>query len=227
MKCWICGAPGETGEHMIKVSDLKYLFGHVTQARPLYRSIDSAPQQRVPGFRSEKLKFAARLCAQCNNARTQTHDKSWEALASFLRKRSPGISPGEVIRLARAFENGLRPGLLGVHLYFVKLLGCLIHDGGVPLDTSSFADSILRNESHPHVYLAFLAVTSRRFQDHAFVTPVEAVTVGGVLSGATWFYFVGRVGVQVTWAPAIHLRSKKVHLWHPSHSTKTIILDGM
>jgi hypothetical protein len=212
---------------MIKVSDLKYLFGHVTQAKPLYRSIDSSSQERVPGFRSEKLKFAARLCAQCNNARTQAHDKSWEALARFLRKRSPVISPGEVIRLARAFENGLRPGLLGVHLYFVKLLGCLIHDGGVPLDTSSFAESILRNEPHPHVYLAFFAVTSRRFQDHAFVTPVETVTVGGVLSGATWFYFVGRVGVQVTWAPAIHLRSKKVHLWHPSHSKKTIILDGM
>jgi len=227
MDCWICGAPADTGEHMIKVSDLRDLFGHTSQVKPIFRRVNSEPQEIVPGVRSEKLKFRTRLCAPCNNARTQPYDKSWDALAKFLRKRSPPISPGDVIRPVSAFENGLRPGLLGVHLYFVKLFGCLVRDSGVPLDTQPLAEAILRNVPNPHVYLSFLAVTSRRLQRQAIVTPVETITIGNTLCGAQCFYFVGRVGVHITYAPAIRTRSEKVHLWHPRNSAKTITLDGM
>lgn len=227
MDCWICGAPAETGEHMIKVSDLRDLFGHTTTKKPLYRRIDRESQEKIQGVRSPKLKFSTRLCGYCNNTRTQPHDKSWEALATFLRKRSPAIRPGEVVRPSRAFENGLRPGLLGVHLYFIKLSGCLILDGKVPINTQPLAEAILNNVAHPHVYLAFLAVTSRRFQQQAIVTPIETISINGNLSGAQWFYFVGRIGIHITYAPAIHTRSEKVHLWHPSFTTKTLTLDGM
>lgn len=226
MDCWICGGPAETGEHRIKVSDLRDLFGHTTTKKPLYRRIDRNPQEIVQGARSPKLKFDARLCGYCNNTRTQPHDIGWEALATFLRKRSPPISPDEVVRPSRAFKNGLRPGLLGVHLYFIKLFGCLILDGKVPIDTQPLAKAILDNTPHPHVYLAFLAVTSRKLQQYAIVTPVEAISINGKLSGAQWFYFVGRVGVHIIYAPAIHKRSDKVHLWHPSYTTKTLTLDG-
>lgn len=226
MSCWICSDPADTGEHMIKVSDLKALFGHTTQDKPLFRRVNSGPQEKVPGVRSEKLKFRTRLCAYCNNSRTQAHDKSWEALATFLRQRNPQVRPGEVVRVARAFNNGIRPGLLGVHLYFAKLTGCLVLDGGVPLDTRSLAEAILHNRPHPNLYLSFLAVTNRRFNRDAFVTPVETITIGGELSGAQWFYFVGRIAVHVTYAKALHNRKKQGQLWHPSDSEKTIVIGG-
>ncbi|MFH2135901.1 MAG: hypothetical protein ABII81_12135 [Pseudomonadota bacterium] len=212
---------------MIKVSDLKALFGHTSLEKPLFRRVDSGPQEKVPGVRSEKLKFRTRLCAYCNNTRTQAHDKSWEALAAYLRARKPLIRPGEVVRTTHAFTNGVRPGLLGVHLYFAKLTGCLVLDGGVPLETRSLAEAILQNRPHPNLYLSFLVLTSRRIQRHAFVTPVHTITIDGNLSGVQWFYFVGRIGVHVTYANALHNRKKHVHLWHPSDSEKTITLEGL
>ena len=227
MRCWICGGPANTGEHMIKVTDLEALFGHTTTHKPLYRRIDNCPQELIQGKNSEKLKFRTRLCGYCNNTRTQPDDLSWQALARYLRSRDPKIYPGEVVRVTKAFKSGIRPGLLGVHLYFLKLFGCLILDANVPIDTQPLANAILNRESHPHVYLCFLAITSRRLQDQAMVTPVNTIEINGAQSGAQWFYFVGRVGIHITLAPEIHFRSEKMHLWHPSFTTKALTLDGL
>ncbi|AKH37292.1 MULTISPECIES: hypothetical protein [Nitrosomonas] len=227
MNCWICGDPAETGEHMIKASDLRYLFGHTTTKTPIYRRINTCPHELIQGVSSPKLKFRTRLCAHCNNARTQLYDKSWETFVSYLRNRSNPIQPGEVIRPVHAFQNGLRRGLLGIHLYFVKLTGCLILDAEVPIETESLANAILKSAAHPNIYLSFLAIKGRRFQNRAFVTPIQTMTVNGGLVSAQWFYFVGRIGVHITYATHVHLRSDKVHLWHPSSSTKTITLDEM
>lgn len=133
MHCWICGDPAETGEHLIKVSDIRDIFGHITTHKPLFRKRGDERHELVQGARSKKLMFESPLCAACNNRRTQQHDKSWEALATFLRKRNPPLRPGETIRPARAFLTGCRPGMLGVHLYFAKHFGCLIGDGGAPV----------------------------------------------------------------------------------------------
>lgn len=223
MRCWICGAEADTGEHMIKVSDLRDLFGHTTTKTPLYRKVNRERPEIVQGASSPKLKFQTRLCAYCNNARTQQHDKSWEALATLLRNRAVPIKPGEVVRPAAAFTGGLRAGLLGVHLYFCKLTGCLVRDGGVPLDTDSLAKAIQENTPHPNIYLGFLAVTSKRLQNWAIVTPVQTMFMGGKLVGAQWFYFVGRVGVHITYATHIH-RPDRANLWHPSSTSKTLTL---
>ena len=227
MRCWICGNPADTGEHMIKVTDLEALFDHTTTHKPLYRRIDTGPQELVQGKKSEKLKFKTRLCAYCNNERTQPDDLSWQALAKHLRSRDPKVRPGEIVRVAKAFKSGIRPGLLGVHLYFLKLFGCLILDAEVPIDTQPLAEAILSRSPHPHFYLCFLAITNRKLQDQAMVTPVHTVEIGGAQSCAQWFYFVGRIGVHITFAPQIHPRSERVHLWHPSFTTRTLTLDGM
>lgn len=226
MDCWICGSPAETGEHIIKASDLRDIFGHTTTKKPLYLRIGKEKRKKVQGVRSHKLKFNTRLCGYCNSTRTQPHDKSWEALAVFLRRRSPPIRPGEVVSPHTVFQNGLRLGLLGVHLYFIKLFGCLILDGKIPIDTRSLAQAILDNAPHPHVYLAFLAVTSQKLQQHAFVTPIETMSINDKLSCAQWFYFVGQIGVHVIYAPEIDIHSDKVHLWHPAHATKKLVIDG-
>ena len=43
-----------------------------------------------------------------------------------------------------------------VHLYVVKLFGCMIVEGGVTqIDIGPFASSILNDRIHPNVYVAF------------------------------------------------------------------------
>lgn len=227
MKCWICGAEGQSAEHMIKVSDIKSMFGHVSQKHPLFRRVDDAPREIVHGARSEKLKFYSRLCSYCNNARTQKHDKSWEALSKFLRERKPPIRAGAVVRLRPAFRDGVRKPMLGVHLYFLKLFGCLIADNAIPIDIQPFSEAIRNETSHPNVYLSFLSVSHPGIRRYTAITPLQTVEVNNQVAAANWFYFVGPLAVNVTYAVAVRPNTGDVHLWHPSCTTKSIVIDRL
>ena len=227
MKCWICNADADSGEHMIKASDIRSMFGQISQKHPLYRRVDDAPRETVQGISSNKLKFVTPLCARCNNSRTQQHDQSWTALSAFLKKRRPAICPNAVVRLNGAFSSGLRKSMLGVHLYFLKLFGCLIVSNSIPINIQPFAHSILTGLPHPSVYLSFLAVSKSRLREHAAITPVDTKKFEGRIIAANWFYCVGRIAVNVTYAEAIRKRSSRVHLWHPSSYAKSIIIDAI
>jgi hypothetical protein len=222
--CWICDAPSDSGEHLIKVTDLKHVFGSSSQKR-LYRRINSLPYETIQGYGSEKLKFASKLCSYCNNSRTQQHDRAWEALSEYLRKRA-SLKPGDVVRLGPVFSSGVRPGMRGVQLYFTKLFGCLAADGKAPIDLTSFRDAITSNTAHPHVYLSFIVMQSAKSRSMAVVTPISVISVNGEPSGASWFYFAGKIGVHVVFSPVIARRETRLHLWHPSDSTKKLVMAG-
>jgi hypothetical protein len=36
MRCWICSDEADSAEHLIKASDLRALFGNVSQKNPIY-----------------------------------------------------------------------------------------------------------------------------------------------------------------------------------------------
>ena len=155
MKCWICGDDANSGEHMIKASDLKSLFGHVTQMAPLYFHTDEKRNQPVAGIKSDKLKYSALICTHCNNERKQPHDRAWEKLSNYLRTRQPPIRPGDLVRLDRLFPGNVGQSMLGVHLFFLKLFGCLIVEHSIRLDIGPVSQSILSGKPHPNVWLAF------------------------------------------------------------------------
>jgi hypothetical protein len=226
MQCWICGAPADSGEHIMKVTDLRDLFGQPSKQSPLFQRVDAARPELVQGLKSDKLKFATKLCSHCNNARTQRHDRSWEALSTYLRGRQPELRVGEVVRIASAFTKGLRPSMLGVHLYFAKLTGCLLLDGGAPFETQSLAAAILDNRPHADLYLQFMTLPGASLRHQAFVTPVTVGTVRGQEVSAQWYYGVGRLAVHVAISPHIHGPRGSLHFWHPRFSTKTITIGG-
>ena len=143
MKCWICGEDANSGEHLIKASDLKSLFGQVTNRSPLYFHSDAVRNQPIQGLKSDKLKFSSRICARCNNQRTQTHDHAWETLSNYIRSRQPPIQRGTVVRLDKAFPGSVRQSMLDVHLFFLKLFGCLIVEHSIPMDIAPFSEAIL------------------------------------------------------------------------------------
>ena len=227
MKCWICGAEGESTEHMIKASDIKSMFGHVSQQQPLFRRVGNSPREIVRGTRSAMLKFNSRLCSHCNNVRTQKHDMSWEALSKYLRKRQPAIHASAVVRLSPAFRSGIRRPMLHVHLYFLKLFGCLITDNAIPIDIRTFSEAIQNEMPHPFVYLSFLSVSHPSIKQYAAITPAETVKINDEVVMASWIYFVGPLAVNVTYAVSVKANTKDVHLWHPSSTAKSIIIDRL
>jgi hypothetical protein len=223
MLCWICGEPADTGEHLIKATDVREIFPHITTHTPLHRRKGVEPPNIVQGVQSSKLKFQSRLCGECNNERTQPHDKSWEALATFLRNRIPAIESGDVVDPAEAFQAGFRPGMLGVHLFFAKHFGCLIGDSDAPIDRSVLADAILNTKPIPHLYLSFIAIKTPGLAAEAIVTPLCTISLADV-QATTYHYFVGRIAVQVVLAPCIERNINKLQLWNPADGIESITL---
>lgn len=153
MDCWICGDSGTTGEHKAKRSDLRSVFGVPTQSDPLYYHTHEAKNRPVHGLNAKILKFPDQLCAKCNNARTQPHDRAWEELSGWLRSCNPPIASGQLIQPVQIFRRNTAREMRYFHLYFVKLFGCTIREGNIPIDTASFARAILDHSAHRNVYL--------------------------------------------------------------------------
>ena len=122
--CWICGAAAETAEHMVKASDFRSVFGKVTQNSPAYRQSRIRPNEPIKGANAGILKFASSLCGYCNSTLTQPHDRAWQTLSEFVRGLRPRLRAGNRLPVKAAFSGNVKESMLGVHLYFLKLLGC-------------------------------------------------------------------------------------------------------
>jgi hypothetical protein len=211
---------------MTKASDLRSMFGRVSQRAPLYMHTPLRRNLPVPGIKSDKLKFKALLCACCNNERTQPHDQAWEKLSRHLRERQPPVRPGTVVSLARVFPGTVRQSMLSVHLYFVKLFGCLVTEHSVPLDISPFSAAILQGRAHPNVHLSVWVQTDAGAHKFAGQTPIETAQLRGKITFATWLYYVGTIGVNVMYAEPGEHRQGLLTAWHPSRVTKLLRLGG-
>lgn len=118
MKCWICGNEANSAEHFIKASDLRSLFGHVTQDKPIYMSTSINRNQPIRGIKSAKLKYNSRICCKCNNECTQKHDRAWESMSDYFGLRRPPIQAGKLLRIGNIFPGTVKASMLDVHLFF-------------------------------------------------------------------------------------------------------------
>lgn len=226
MKCWICGDTASSGEHMTKASDLRSMFGPVSQRTPLFMHTPLKRNLPVAGIKSDKLKFKALLCARCNNERTQPHDQAWEALSHYLRERQPPVRPGMVVNLATVFPGKVKQSMLYVHLYFVKLFGCLIVENSVPMDIGPFSAAILQERAHPNVHLSLWALLDHGAHKFAGQTPIETARLHGRVAFATWVHYVGHIAVNVMYAEPGERRHGLLTAWHPANVTKLMHLGG-
>lgn len=222
MDCWICGNNADSGEHRIKASDLKAMFGKVQQAKPIYMHTDQARNQRVAGLQSDKLKYARVLCSQCNNARTQASDKAWEHLSHNLQTRIPTIKNGSSIRLAKIFPGNVHQKMTSVHLFFVKQLGCLIAENDVPIELAGFSDAILKNKPHPNVYLRFVIFPNDALPLSAGVSPLDTKEANGKVQLASWTYWIDRIGVYVMYLGSAKYLAEQKGIYHPSYGARVI-----
>lgn len=222
MKCWICGSVANSGEHIVKKSDLAGLFPNVSQAEPIFLQKNELRNQKVGSLRSPKLTHPEKLCAKCNNSLTQPHDIAWQRLSNAMRVHSPRLEPGAAFRAQAAFPNHTHRQLLGVHHYFLKAFGCMIKSGGVNIPLAPFADSILRGRAHPLVYLKFGCGID---EEVAGVSDMWTDSLeNGEVVYATWIYQVGRMWVNLMFANDGQDREGLVGAWHPRQGTAKFIM---
>jgi ribosomal protein L19E len=87
-QCWICGSTDHlTGEHQIKVTDLKDLLGEIMPGRTVYLHNVQRANQRIKSWRADRLKSGGEICGICNSTRTQAHDGAWTQMSRALRAR--------------------------------------------------------------------------------------------------------------------------------------------
>jgi hypothetical protein len=111
------------------------------------------------------------------------------------------------------FPYDTRRAMRFVHLYFTKLFGCLVIEGGLPIDIEPFSEAITSGRPHSHLYLAFghlpLPVVMAGGSD------VHTAQLEGKVAFATWLYHVGDLAVNVMYAlPGQDREGLKV-AWHP------------
>ncbi len=224
MKCWICGENGSTGEHLTKASDLRSLFGRVTQKSPIYIHREQERNIRINSIKkSPKLKSPSLICKNCNNARTAPHDRAWEKLSTYLRNKKPPIKKGDIIRLEKVFPGAVKRSMLNVHLYFVKLFGCAIVDHNIPIDLDMFCDSIMGEKPHDKIHLAFWSGKALG----TGYSNLESDSVAGRCVYATWFYIVGSVAINIIYAEPDECRRGLIGSWNPKKITKRLRVVGL
>jgi hypothetical protein len=165
--CWICRkAKALTGEHAVKKSDLKRIFGRSgAYPEPLQLRSEEGTQD-VYNDDSELLRFKTKICGECNHVRTQQHDRAWEALSKAFGNRAP-LNPGDEINLTEVFPKETRDQMTRVQLYFVKVFGCAMLDEGLKVDLQTFSDAIINQSCHPDVYLLFCALSGLKLPKYA------------------------------------------------------------
>jgi hypothetical protein len=241
--CWICNRnEANSGEHKTKRSDLLAVLGKPTQEAPFYYHDLHKANRPVGSLDAKILKSPVRICADCNTARTQPHDRAWEHMSDWLRTcqqpvkvggftRDMGHQPvkvdgfvrgtrqqplkvGGFVRGNRIFPHNTRIQMKNVHLFFLKLFGCMICEAEanghkLPIDIAPFSKAIMSSRPHPEVHLQFGKCdgTIGRSNLHCWTTQG-----GSVLAG--WLYELDTIAVSVLFAQGGRWE-RRSDLWHP------------
>ena len=111
--CWICGInDANSGEHLIKKSDLRDVLGKPTQAAPFYFHKPGLQGKAVGSLNADILKSSAPMCAHCNNARTQSHDLAWETMSRWFTTRPKPLKKGQFVRGNKIFPYAIQDARL-------------------------------------------------------------------------------------------------------------------
>lgn len=228
MNCWICGKTGNTGEHLIKASDLKSLFGNVSQSSPVYFHTSKANNIPVGSIkRSNRLKSDALICNYCNSSMTQPYDKAWEQLSEYLRGNWDKITTSGIVDMTKVFRGTVRKSMLYVHLYFVKLFGCRIVQDNVPISIEPFQYSLLQTKPHKNIYLSIGPRPGNVEKKYAGVTPIESLDLNGDSAFATWLYMIDMLSVNVLFVTKYRAPKVMKDTFHPENFVTKIKLKGL
>lgn len=223
MDCWICGDLATTGEHKTKHSDLRAVLGKPTQAQPVYYHDKNLRNRRIATFKGDFLKSPSRLCARCNNQRTQPHDFAWERMSEWLRDRTPPLRPGDFVRADRIYPIGATQEMCNAQLYFTKLTGCHLVDAGLKFDQPALAASILSGKPNKYIHLKFGISRTGQLLGASDMQAAMLASDNSV-AFAVWAYALQALVVHVMYAIESEHRDGLVNAWHPRSGSNRFLL---
>ena len=218
--------PANSQEHMIKKSDLKSVFGKPSKDYPVFFSAGAQKNIKVFGLNSDILKYPANLCADCNNRRTQQHDRAWQILSERLRGGYSPIKPGRIVRLNRIFPYDTSARMCAVNLYFTKQLGCRISAESIPIAISSFSNAILKDKFHPNIFLTFGFAAWAQGRKLTGMSEVNGQVVDGKCVAAAFIYHVNDLAVTISYIENTAGRVALPNCWNPAFNRNRIIFNN-
>jgi len=219
VNCWICGNPADSGEHIIKASDLKSEMGAISQKFPIYLQSTEETNVRVNSLRkSKELKFDQSICSNCNNARTSCSDKAWQTLSSYLRNNID--FKGECrVKIGNIFKGNANSQMKNVQLYFAKIFGCAVVSESVPVSLENIQSAILANDPCENLYITFGISPFTLFS--AGVSDISLSERRGAQL-AIWHYYVGKLMVRINFIDPASRKLLPRKAWHPTDKGKFI-----
>lgn len=134
--CWMCGAPADSREHIFKARDLKRFFdedGYAPEALPFHFSVGG--HRRIPGPKSDRMKFPSIICRRCNNERTSKFDKAYDELSDWFAARQSDYAINQM-DLVDIFGPRYSERVDDLRRFFAKSLGCRIVAAGSTLPSN-------------------------------------------------------------------------------------------
>jgi len=223
MNCWICNATGNTGEHLIKASDIKLLFPDISQENPAYKHTQNKQNIQIGSKKSNKLKSNASICTKCNNQRTQPHDKAWENLSSYIYLNWSTIIGNGCIDLDKAFPRSFERSSVYLQLYFLKIFGCLLIESENSVIADDFAKSIRNEVPHDDVFIFFVQTVDYIGQTCVGISDLNSKFFNGSeLIWAAWVYMIGDIGLRIVYINSKHDQLEPIRGWNPKDLSRII-----
>lgn len=137
--CCLCGSSESlTGEHKVKASALRSIFGRDAMVIGNFDG-ESSPRF-AQGPKSRAFHFSARMCATCNSALTQAPDREFDRFHEMVCLAHENGMPPDSVFSSLKYEIDSE-GYLNVFRYFAKLLCCQVAESGGPrpIELTQFA----------------------------------------------------------------------------------------
>ncbi len=135
------------------------------------------------------------------------------------RLRSRRLKVGEWVRCERMFPCSTKRRMIDVHLFFLKLTGCMIAEAvanghNVPIPLDPFSDAIMSGRPHREIHLQFGRHDGGigRSDLHVWTTDPGGSVLGG------WLYQLDTIAVSVIYAQSGKFEHRR-DVWHPHSPT--------
>jgi len=97
--CWWCGASANSQAHSVKRSRIKQIMNSSKEDSGEFLQICRDRELRViRGPKSKAVKFERSMCANCNNARSQSFDQSYSDFLNYVLAKTWKFEEEPVIR---------------------------------------------------------------------------------------------------------------------------------
>lgn len=141
-RCWWCGAKADSREHKFKRTDLSRMWDKDDH---LIWVGDRREVKVRSARKSPVVKFAANLCARCNNMRSQPFDTAYDLFSTYVWEHPESLYRSSSLNMKLIYGKDWSVGALDLGRYVAKHIGCRMAASGyaVPDAIIPFLEGVL------------------------------------------------------------------------------------